>query len=119
MAAKRNKPSVSEAKSDSGANSLQQFLPAVRQWFTSVIGNGKEEDTWFWKTQQVNRQAESDMRESGLEWVVARNGLYLEKDLTHIVHPTIHGRQEFRDASFLIFLHRPKTPSVGLRRMNT
>lgn len=54
--------------------------------FTSVIGNGKEEDTWFWKTQQVNRQAESDMRESGLEWVVARNGLYLEKDLNHIVH---------------------------------
>jgi len=53
--------------------------------FTSVIGNGKERETWFWKTQRVNRQAEIDLQESGLEWVVARNGLYLEKDLGHIV----------------------------------
>jgi NAD(P)H dehydrogenase (quinone) len=54
--------------------------------YTSVVGNGLEEDTWFWKTQQINRQAEVDLRESGLEWVVARNGLYIEKDLAHIVH---------------------------------
>jgi NAD(P)H dehydrogenase (quinone) len=53
--------------------------------FTSIIGNGKEEGTWFWQTQQVNRQAELDLQNSGLEWVVARNGLYLEKDLRHIV----------------------------------
>lgn len=54
--------------------------------YTSVIGNGLEEDTWFWNTQLINRQAEIDLRESGLEWIVARNGLYLEKDLAHIVH---------------------------------
>ncbi|HJP38337.1 MAG: NAD(P)H-binding protein [Gammaproteobacteria bacterium] len=53
--------------------------------YTSIVGNGLEEDTWFWKTQQINRQAEIDLRESGLEWVVARNGLYIEKDLAHIV----------------------------------
>lgn len=53
--------------------------------YTSVVGNGKEKDTWFWSTQQVNRQAETDLQESGLEWVIARNGLYLEKDLGHIV----------------------------------
>jgi len=54
--------------------------------FTSVVGNGREEQTWFWPSQQVNRQAEIDLAESGLEWVVARNGLYLEKDLAHIIH---------------------------------
>jgi NAD(P)H dehydrogenase (quinone) len=54
--------------------------------FTSVVGNGLEQDTWFWPAQQVNRQAETDLAESELEWVVARNGLYLEKDLAHIVH---------------------------------
>ena len=53
--------------------------------YTSIIGNGKEKDTWFWQTQQVNRQAEIDLQESGLQWIVARNGLYLEKDLHHIV----------------------------------
>ncbi len=59
---------------------------ASKVLFTSVVGNGLEQDTWFWPTQQINRQAEIDLAESGLEWVVARNGLYLEKDLAHIVH---------------------------------
>jgi len=54
--------------------------------FTSIVGSGIEKDTWFWPTQLVNRQAEADLQESGLDWVVARNGLYLEKDLAHIVH---------------------------------
>ncbi|MFW2405180.1 MAG: NAD(P)H-binding protein [Gammaproteobacteria bacterium] len=57
-----------------------------RMIFTSVVGSGVEKDTWFWPTQQVNRQAEVDLQASGLDWVVARNGLYLEKDLAHIVH---------------------------------
>ncbi|MBT8442006.1 MAG: SDR family NAD(P)-dependent oxidoreductase, partial [Gammaproteobacteria bacterium] len=52
----------------------------------SIVGSGIEKDTWFWPTQLVNRQAEVDLQESGLDWVVARNGLYLEKDLAHIVH---------------------------------
>lgn len=52
-----------------------------RVLFTSVIGNGREMDTLFAPTQQVNRQAEADLQASGLEWVIARNGLYLELDL--------------------------------------
>lgn len=59
--------------------------------FTSVIGNGQEQDTWFWGAQQVNRQAEEDLKSSGLEWVIARNGLYLEMDLRHIVHANASG----------------------------
>jgi NAD(P)H dehydrogenase (quinone) len=53
--------------------------------FTSVIGNGLEAGTLFESTQAVNRQAESDLAASGLEWIVARNGLYLELDLGHII----------------------------------
>lgn len=53
--------------------------------FTSVIGNGKEQGTQFFATQQVNRQAEADLRDSGMEWIVARNALYLELDLNHII----------------------------------
>lgn len=59
--------------------------------FTSVVGNGREKDTWFWSTQQVNRQAEEDLRASGLEFIIARNGLYLEKDLRHIVLSNAEG----------------------------
>ena len=53
--------------------------------YTSVIGNGKEEDTFFYNTQKINRVAEDDLAGSGLEWAVARNGLYLELDTAHII----------------------------------
>jgi NAD(P)H dehydrogenase (quinone) len=53
--------------------------------FTSVIGNGGETGTHFAATQQVNRQAEEDLKTSGLEWVVGRNALYIELDLNHII----------------------------------
>jgi NAD(P)H dehydrogenase (quinone) len=53
--------------------------------YTSVVGNGQEEDTWFWPTQQDNRQTEVDVEESGLDWIIARNGLYLEKDVENMV----------------------------------
>ncbi len=59
--------------------------------YTSVVGNGLEQGTWFWKTQQINRQTEEDLKASGLQWVVARNGLYLEMDLRHIIHATESG----------------------------
>ena len=52
--------------------------------YTSVIGGGGEEDTLFYPTQQVNRQAETDLAASGLSWTVLRNGLYLDLDLGHI-----------------------------------
>jgi NAD(P)H dehydrogenase (quinone) len=53
--------------------------------YTSVIGNGKEKGTKFFATQKVNRQAEDDLQASGLEWAVARNALYIELDLSHII----------------------------------
>jgi NAD(P)H dehydrogenase (quinone) len=59
--------------------------------YTSVIGNGKEEGTKFFATQQINRQAEIDLQTSGLEWVVARNALYLELDLSHIIRANESG----------------------------
>jgi NAD(P)H dehydrogenase (quinone) len=49
--------------------------------YTSVIGNGLEMQTGFAATQRVNRQTETDLAASGLEWVVARNGLYLDIDI--------------------------------------
>ncbi len=52
--------------------------------FTSVIGNGLEMQTMFADAQQVNRQAEQDLAESGLEFINARAGLYLDLDLLHI-----------------------------------
>lgn len=52
-----------------------------RVLLTSIIGNGGEMDTLFSATQEINRQAEVDLRASGLEWVIGRNALYLELDL--------------------------------------
>ena len=52
--------------------------------FTSVIGNGREMDTLFADAQAVNRQAEEDLKASGLEWIIGRSGLYLDLDLLHI-----------------------------------
>jgi NAD(P)H dehydrogenase (quinone) len=54
--------------------------------FTSVIGNGKEADTLYAPVAALNRQTEQDIQSSGLEWTIARNGLYLEFDIAHIVN---------------------------------
>lgn len=59
--------------------------------FTSVIGNDRERDTWFWPTQSANRQTEADVQNSGMDWVIARNGLYLELDLAHILRAAATG----------------------------
>jgi NAD(P)H dehydrogenase (quinone) len=59
--------------------------------FTSVIGNGKEKDTWYGPTREINRQTEADLMQSGLEWVIGRNGLYLELDIAHIVNAAAEG----------------------------
>jgi len=53
--------------------------------YTSVIGSGGEEGTGFAEAQAVNRQTEADLEASGLVWTVARNGLYLDLDLIHII----------------------------------
>lgn len=52
--------------------------------FTSVIGDGSAQDTLFADTRAVNQQTESDVQASGLDWIIARNGFYLELDLGHI-----------------------------------
>jgi len=52
--------------------------------YTSIIGNGAEEDTRYGPTQRVNRDTEADLRASSLAWVVGRAGLYLDLDLGHL-----------------------------------
>lgn len=59
--------------------------------FTSVIGGPGEEKTGFFATQQVNRQTEADLAAAGLAWVVARNGLYLDLDIGHIIRADAGG----------------------------
>ena len=49
--------------------------------YTSVIGNGVEMQTAFAATQRTNRQAEAHLAVSGLDWLVARNGFYLDIDV--------------------------------------
>ncbi|QDU89231.1 Quinone oxidoreductase 2 [Pirellulimonas nuda] len=50
--------------------------------YTSV--QGAEEDTAFSPVVQSNRKTEADVRNSGLEWVVGRNGIYIEPDVDYI-----------------------------------
>lgn len=57
---------------------------ARRIIFTSVIGGEAARGTLFGPTQEVNLQAEADVAASGLDWVVARNALYVDLDLMHI-----------------------------------
>jgi len=50
--------------------------------YTSV--QGAEENTAFSPVIQSNRQTEQDIRDSGLDWVVGRNGIYIEPDIEYI-----------------------------------
>jgi NAD(P)H dehydrogenase (quinone) len=52
--------------------------------YTSVIGNARAEGTLFGPFQAINRDTEAMLQYSGLEWVAARNGLYLDLDMMHI-----------------------------------
>jgi NAD(P)H dehydrogenase (quinone) len=52
--------------------------------FTSVIGDPAAPGTLFYPSQKVLRDSESGVRESRLEWIIARNGLYLDLDLIQI-----------------------------------
>lgn len=55
-----------------------------RLLYTSIIGNGGETATLFAPTQRVNRQTEADLRDSGLDWCIGRNPLYLDLDLVQV-----------------------------------
>ena len=50
--------------------------------YTSV--QGAEEGTSFSPIIQSNRQTEADLRGSGLDWVIGRNGIYIEPDVEYI-----------------------------------
>ena len=50
--------------------------------YTSV--QGPEEGSGFSPIIQSNRQTEADIRNSGLDWVVGRNGIYIEPDVEYI-----------------------------------
>ncbi|MBV6652126.1 MAG: NAD(P)H-binding protein [Mameliella sp.] len=58
-------------------------LNGVRKMvYTSIIGD--EEKNAFSPIVQSNRQTEQDVIASGLEWVVGRNGIYIEPDLEYL-----------------------------------
>ncbi|MCJ8167640.1 NAD(P)H-binding protein [Pontibacter sp. E15-1] len=50
--------------------------------YTSIIGD--EGKTAFSPIVKSNRQTERDVLESGLNWVIGRNGIYIEPDLEYI-----------------------------------
>jgi len=50
--------------------------------YTSIIGD--EEKTAFSPIVRSNRQTEKDVEESGLNWVIGRNGIYIEPDLEYL-----------------------------------
>lgn len=50
--------------------------------YTSV--QGAEDGTAFSPVVQSNRQTEADVRASGMEWAIGRNGIYIEPDIESI-----------------------------------
>ncbi|SIS67903.1 NAD(P)H dehydrogenase (quinone) [Zobellia uliginosa] len=52
--------------------------------YTSIVGD--ETNTAFSPIVKSNRQTEVDIKESGLEWAIGRNGIYIEPDLEYIDH---------------------------------
>lgn len=50
--------------------------------YTSV--QGADNGTSFSPIIQSNRQTEADLRDSGLDWVIGRNGIYIEPDVAYI-----------------------------------
>ena len=50
--------------------------------YTSIIGD--EKGNGFSPIVKSNRQTEEDIRNSGLQWAIGRNGIYIEPDLEYI-----------------------------------
>ncbi len=50
--------------------------------YTSIVG--PEADTAFSPIVNSNRQTEADIKASGLDWVIGRNGIYIDPDLEYI-----------------------------------
>ncbi|MEQ9217838.1 MAG: SDR family oxidoreductase [Cyclobacteriaceae bacterium] len=58
------------------ANGVQKIV------YTSIVGD--EQETAFNPIVKSNRQTETDVRDSGLQWVIGRNGIYIEPDLEYL-----------------------------------
>jgi NAD(P)H dehydrogenase (quinone) len=58
--------------------------------YTSIFG--EVGDTSFSPIIASNRQTEEDIKNSGLDWVIGRNGLYIEADVEYIETYKIEGR---------------------------
>lgn len=58
--------------------------------YTSIVG--KDGSSTFDTIVQSNRQTEKDILESGLEWSMGRNGLYIEPDVEYIENYKIEGK---------------------------
>lgn len=50
--------------------------------YTSIVGDDK--NTAFSPVVQSNRQTEVDVRNAGLQWIIGRNGIYIEPDLEYM-----------------------------------
>lgn len=50
--------------------------------YTSIVGD--EEHNAFSPVVQSNRQTERDIQESGMNWTIGRNGIYIEPDLEYL-----------------------------------
>ncbi|MEZ7495308.1 NAD(P)H-binding protein [Leeuwenhoekiella aequorea] len=50
--------------------------------YTSIVGD--EKNTAFSPVVQSNRQTENDVRNSGMDFIIGRNGIYIEPDLEYI-----------------------------------
>jgi NAD(P)H dehydrogenase (quinone) len=57
--------------------------------YTSV--QGAEEGNAFSPIVQSNRQTEEDIRTCGLDWVIGRNGIYIEPDVEYVDTYKAHG----------------------------
>jgi NAD(P)H dehydrogenase (quinone) len=57
--------------------------------YTSVIG--PTQGTSFSPVVNSNRQTEKDIKNSGLDWVIGRNGVYIEADLEYVKNYTQEG----------------------------
>ena len=60
------------------ANGVKKIVYAI------IIGD--EEKTAFSPVIKSNRQTEKDIQASGLQWVIGRNGIYIEPDLEYLEH---------------------------------
>ncbi len=50
--------------------------------YTSIVGD--EENNAFRPIVQTNRKTEKDIQNSGMDWVIGRNGIYIEPDLEYL-----------------------------------